>query len=225
MVRGDGRGAGEVRRGTGAFHPSLMASWCSLEVVESIPRRPLMFCDSAPDWLRCQAIEGWETGLPIAGARLGHKHTTLCPVISLTAVQTEIAYPTFDTTWGIAEMESEQWARLCKDKACGLRRGAWYRVVRGEPDGVVLALGRDEITVSRDLLEFVSTRPVKWTVVERSRRSISLLARWGMRYAVCPSCRLRQVPTGQPTTLRCGRCNELFEVAWDEPFIVGDSGS
>jgi hypothetical protein len=122
-------------------------------------------------------------------------------------------------------MASEQWARLRKDKACGLRRGAWYRVVRAEPDSVVLAVRRDEIPVSRDLLEFMSTRPAKWAVVERSLKSLSFLTRWGKRYAVCPCCRHRQVPTGQPRTLRCERCNELFEVAWDEPFIVGDSGS
>ncbi len=172
-----------------------------------------------------RASRGRKTALRIASARCGYKHFTYRPVISLTEVQAGIAYPAIDSTWGIAVMASEQWARLCKDKACGLRRGAWYRVVRAEPDSVVLGVGRDEIPVSRDVLEFTSARPAKWSVVERTRGSISLLARWGRRYSVCPSCRQRQAPTGRPRTLRCEKCNEVFEVAWDEPFIVGNSRS
>jgi hypothetical protein len=122
-------------------------------------------------------------------------------------------------------MASEQWARLRKDSGCGLRRGAWYSVLSAEPDNVVLAVHRDEIPVSRDLLEFTSTRPAKWTLVIHSRSFLSFLVRWGRRYAVCPNCCQRQVPTGQPRTLQCERCNGLFEVAWDEPLNVGGSGS
>ncbi len=143
-------------------------------------------------------------------------------MISLTEVQIGIAYPAVDSARGNAEMPSQNWARLCKDRACRLRRGAWYRVVRTEPDNVVLGLGRDEIPVSRDVLEFTNTRPAKWSVVECERRSISPLVSWGRRYAVCPSCRQRQAPTDRLSALRCTRCNELFEVAWDEPFIVGE---
>ena len=32
-----------------------------------------------------------------------------------------------------------QWARLNADQSCGLRRGAWYRVVRLTPDEAVLS--------------------------------------------------------------------------------------
>jgi hypothetical protein len=122
-------------------------------------------------------------------------------------------------------MASEHWARLSQDKACGLRRGAWYRVVGAEQDSVVLAAGGGEIPVSRDVLEFMSSRPAMWSVVERNRGSISLQGRWGRRYAVCPSCRQRQSLTGRPRTLRREKCNDLFEVSWDKPFIVGNPGS
>lgn len=122
-------------------------------------------------------------------------------------------------------MEFEQWARLSQDKACWLRRGAWYKVVRADQDRVVLSVGWDEMIVPRDVLEFMTDRPAKWSIVERSRGSISLLAKWGRRYAVCPSCRARQAPTGRQRTLRCKRCNELSDVAWDEPFIKGYSRS
>lgn len=118
-------------------------------------------------------------------------------------------------------MASEQWARLSRDESCGLRRGAWYRVVSAEPGTTVLAVGGNEITVPRDVLEIVNIRPATWSVVERSSGSISLLARWGKRYAVCPSCRQRQTAKGLPRSLRCKSCNGLFEVAWDEPLLVG----
>jgi hypothetical protein len=118
-------------------------------------------------------------------------------------------------------MASEYWARLSEDTACGIRRGAWYRVVRAEQDRVVLAVGRQELDVPRDVLEFMTDRPMKWSVVERGSGSFSLLARWGKRYAVCPSCRRRQAPRGQPKTMRCDCCNALFEVEWDHPFVVG----
>ena len=101
----------------------------------------------------------------------------------------------------------------------------WYRVIRTEQDNVELAVGTEEITVPRDILEFANSRPAKWAVVERSSGSISLLTRWGKRYAVCPSCRQRQAPKGRPGSMRCNKCNALFEVAWETPFIVGGSRS
>jgi len=120
-------------------------------------------------------------------------------------------------------MASEHWARLRMDNACGLRLGAWYRVARVESGSVVIAVGGDEIHVPREALEVVEIRPELWSVVDRRVGSISLLARWGACYAVCPSCRQRQVPIGRPRTQRCNRCNEAFEVAWDEPIIAGYS--
>ncbi len=142
-------------------------------------------------------------------------------VTSLTAVPTKLPHAIPEATQRKVEMASEHWARLSKDESCGIRRGAWYRVVRAEQDHVVLAMGRDEMIVPRDVLEFLTDRPAKWSVVEGRRGSISLLAKWGRRYAVCPSCRRRQGLKGRPRILRCQRCNELFEVGWDDPFIVG----
>ena len=118
-------------------------------------------------------------------------------------------------------MESTLWARLGQDKACELRRGAWYRVVRVKPGGVVIAVGQDEKTVPRQFVELVTARPRRWSVIERGQGSFSLLAKWGKHYIVCPSCRRRQAPTNRPQSMRCLGCNELFDIAWDEPFVVG----
>jgi hypothetical protein len=120
-------------------------------------------------------------------------------------------------------MESSNWVRLRHDEACGLRRGAWYRVVRTQHDSVVVTVGPDELTVPRDILQFMMDRPAKWSVVERGQGSASLLAKWGKCYAVCPSCRQRQAPIGRPRILRCESCNGLFEIEWNHPFIVGHS--
>jgi hypothetical protein len=119
-------------------------------------------------------------------------------------------------------MASEQWARLRRDKACGLRLGAWYRVSRASSDIVVIAVGRDEIPVSRGGMEVLGTRPAVWSVVDRRAGSRSLSARWGTCYTVCPNCRERQLPLGRPRKQRCEKCNQVFEVAWDEPVFGGN---
>ena len=118
-------------------------------------------------------------------------------------------------------MVSGQWARLSEDVNCGLRRAAWYSILSADSDSVVLAVHRDEKRFSRDLLELSRNRPAEWTMVIHGRHSVSFLARAGKRYAVCPTCRHRQVPIGRPKTLRCQKCNGLFEIAWDRPFNVG----
>src|SRR5438034_10445031 len=38
---------------------------------------------------------------------------------------------------------------------------------------------------------------------------------WGATYAVCPACRHRVPLRGQPTEMRCPKCNGVFEIAWD----------
>jgi tRNA(Ile2) C34 agmatinyltransferase TiaS len=44
-------------------------------------------------------------------------------------------------------------------------------------------------------------------------------AGWGDRYAVCPACRGRAPLAGQHTNMRCTRCNGLFDIAWNEPYL------
>ena len=115
-------------------------------------------------------------------------------------------------------MASTHWARLSEFSNCGLRRGAWYRVAGVEPARALVEVGGGAIPISKDVLEIRSSRPANWTVVVNNSKSLSFSARGGKRYAVCPCCRQRQVPMGQPTTLRCQKCNGLYNVAWDEPF-------
>ena len=117
-------------------------------------------------------------------------------------------------------MPAEQWARLCEEVDCGLRRGAWYRVVSVGPSEVAVSVCGEKRPVSRQSLEIVTTPPPRWTVVAFSRK-VAVPTRWARDYAVCPSCRTRQLPVGQPNKLRCDRCNGLFEVAWDESYLAG----
>ena len=117
-------------------------------------------------------------------------------------------------------MAFEQWARLCEDVCCGLRRGAWYKVLFAGHDLVVVDVERERLLIPRDVLEFVDARPASWTVVLHTRESVSFPPHRGKRFAVCPNCRLRQVPTGRPHMLRCQRCNGLFEVDWQQPIVV-----
>jgi hypothetical protein len=117
-------------------------------------------------------------------------------------------------------MASEQWTRLREDVDCGLRRGAWYKVLFAGHDLVAVNVERERLLISRDVLEFVEKRPALWTVVLHTRESVSFPPSRGKRFAVCPNCRSRQVPIGRPSSLRCQRCNGLFEVDWHAPMVV-----
>src|SRR5947199_7140155 len=82
-----------------------------------------------------------------------------------------------------------QWARLNADLSCGLRRGAWYRVVRLTPDEAVLQVPRrEQVRVPRHYVETLSNRPRHWTVVPRllrDRKSTRLnSSHLGISYAV-----------------------------------------
>jgi hypothetical protein len=122
-------------------------------------------------------------------------------------------------------MNSVQWARLSRDMDCGLRRGAWYRTIAVGSAEVALAVHGKTRSISRNALEIVSTKPTRWTVVANAGNATLIPARWARGYAVCPNCRMRQLPMGRPQLLRCDGCNGLFEVAWDEPYLsrFGDS--
>ena len=70
-------------------------------------------------------------------------------------------------------MMSEQWTRLREDVYCGLRRGAWYKVLFAGHDLVAVNVEQEKLLVPRDILEFVDVRPALWTVVLHTRESIS----------------------------------------------------
>ncbi len=113
-----------------------------------------------------------------------------------------------------------QWARLRTDVNCQLRRGAWYRIVRLAPLEVVVEVNQQPLPVPRPFVEIVSTPPRRWTVVPRPRPATRVPPSWGTKYAVCPHCRDRAPLHGRSSSMRCGRCNGHFEVAWDEPYLA-----
>ena len=118
-----------------------------------------------------------------------------------------------------------QWARLNADQSCGLRRGAWYRVVRLTPDEAVLQVPRrEQVRVPRRYVDTLSNRPRHWTVVPRSRGAEAEAERppagWHARYAVCPACRTRAPITGYAVEMRCPGCDGLFSIAWEEKYLT-----
>ena len=103
-------------------------------------------------------------------------------------------------------MAMVSWARLLGVSACGLRRGAWYKVLARSASDVQLQVHRGVAQVPRALLELRDRPPSEWTVVPAA----------GARdtYVVCPNCRARQpLPDKHLTIARCPRCNEAFAVA------------
>jgi hypothetical protein len=117
-------------------------------------------------------------------------------------------------------MASPQWARLRTDVNVKLRRGAWYRILKLGAQEAVLDVNRQAVPVARTLLQIVQEPPQRWTVVPAPRNAVRFPSSWGPRYAVCPACRSRSPLQGEPSTLRCTRCNGLFDVAWNEPYLL-----
>jgi hypothetical protein len=116
-------------------------------------------------------------------------------------------------------MVQQQWARLHSDVNVKLRRGAWYRILKLGAIEAVLDVNRQPHAVARGLLQIVQAAPIRWTVVPAPRNALRFPVGWGDRYAVCPSCRGRAQLEGQPHNMRCTRCNGLFDVAWNEPYL------
>ncbi|HEX4601399.1 MAG TPA: hypothetical protein VH116_08400, partial [Gemmatimonadales bacterium] len=109
-------------------------------------------------------------------------------------------------------MAQLQWARLKGSANCGLRRGAWYRVVQLTSRDAVVDVTRKRVNLPRSALQFVSVPPRSWTVVPRPPDATGLATGWGATYAVCPSCRNRAPLQGSPQRLACPRCKGLFRV-------------
>ena len=57
------------------------------------------------------------------------------------------------------------WARVAGDVNVGVRRGAWYQVIRLTPEAAWLDLTHRTLSVPRECLEIVTVRPDAWSVV------------------------------------------------------------
>jgi hypothetical protein len=122
-------------------------------------------------------------------------------------------------------MLEQQWARLREDVDCGLRRGAWYRTVVRSWTEVLLEVHGRRKSVPVQYLELEAKRPNSWTVVTNASNAAVIPERWARGYAVCPRCSYRQLPVGQPSSLRCDDCGGVFDVAWDKPYLTPMSGN
>ncbi len=119
---------------------------------------------------------------------------------------------------GVGGVSKFQWARLQADVDYKLRRGAWYRVLRLTALEAVVDVHGKPVTVPRPFLEIVRTPPRRWTVVSRPPGTGQRAAGRHTMYAVCPSCRHRMPVRRRPAAMRCQRCKDVFEVAWDESY-------
>ncbi|HXF94563.1 MAG TPA: hypothetical protein VNI61_00535 [Gemmatimonadales bacterium] len=117
-------------------------------------------------------------------------------------------------------MPGLRWGRLQLDVDCHLRRGAWYRVVELQGMQAVVDVNQRPLPVPRYALEVVSTPPKRWSVVPAPRNAAKLPREFTPRYAVCPNCRERQPLRDRARTLRCGRCRGVYEVAWNEGYLL-----
>jgi hypothetical protein len=122
------------------------------------------------------------------------------------------------TGGGATVPDAPQWARVRVDANCGVRRGAWYEVLKLTAEEAVLNVRERPMHIARPFLQVVPLRPQRWSVVARPRDAIDLPLSWGSRYAVCPSCAHRRSLAGQPTELECPKCRGVFPVAWSDPF-------
>jgi hypothetical protein len=113
-----------------------------------------------------------------------------------------------------------QWARLQVNTPSPLRRGAWYRILKLTSMEATLNVKGKPFSVPRAQLQLASEPVLQWTVVPAPRSSARFPSSWGQQYGVCPSCRERAQLVDHPTSLRCHRCNALFDVAWDEHYLA-----
>ena len=119
-------------------------------------------------------------------------------------------------------MAPTKWARVYRSETYGLRRGAWYPVVR-ESDSTVIILdvNKENRLVNREGLEIRETKPEVWSIVRRSpdqeaaqRASDASL---GPVYGVCPECQNRILMTTRPESYTCPKCGIEHDVDWDHP--------
>jgi len=121
-------------------------------------------------------------------------------------------------------MPELSWARLATDLRCGLRRGAWYRVIREADGQVIVDVDHRPATVLREYLEVVNVRPDRWTIVERPSDAAGPAAAWGPSYGVCPHCSHRAPLVRPVVEARCSKCGGTFLIDWSAPYLAGDGG-
>ncbi|MBI1723317.1 MAG: hypothetical protein HYR48_05355 [Gemmatimonadetes bacterium] len=102
-----------------------------------------------------------------------------------------------------------------------MRAGAWYPVVADNGEArVVLRIGERRVAVPRRLLEFRDSRPIRFTVVNRTpddpNPARGTPADLGRTYGVCPACGSRLALYGAPPVATCRACGHRGEVAWWE---------
>lgn len=116
-------------------------------------------------------------------------------------------------------MSALHWVRLWTSERCGLRLGGWYRATALTAREAHVSVRGQLVKVSRALLEVRVTPPSEWTVVRGPLAATRLGGAVRDGYLVCPNCRHRDPLPGTciPRT-RCARCNEVFPVAWSEPY-------
>ncbi len=110
------------------------------------------------------------------------------------------------------------WARVAGDVNVGVRRGAWYQVVRLTPDAAWLDVFQRTRSVPRDCLEIVTVRPDVWSVVDRPYDAVELPVKWGSRYAVCPRCSRRAALPERAAEMECPACERVFPLRASQPF-------
>lgn len=116
-------------------------------------------------------------------------------------------------------MSAVHWVRLRTSARCGLRLGAWYRVTALTAQDAQVSVRGRLVKVSRSLLEVRLTPPTEWTVVCGPLPAARLGGGVRDGYLVCPNCRHRvPLPETRVPDMRCARCNEVFPVAWSEPY-------
>ncbi len=114
-------------------------------------------------------------------------------------------------------MPSFQWARLKAMLKSPLRLGAWYRILKLTSTEATVDVKGKPVAVPRAQLQLSPTPSLRWAVVPAPKNAPRFPSTWGPQYAVCPNCRDRAPLEGQPATMRCHRCNGLFDVGWNEP--------
>ena len=118
--------------------------------------------------------------------------------------------------------EVPPWARVTGDVNVGVRRGAWYQVVRLTSDSAWLDVLHRTLSVPRECLEIVTVRPEVWSVVPRPYDAVDLPVSWGSGYAVCPRCSRRAALPERAVELLCSGCRQVFRIR--RPQSLADTG-
>jgi hypothetical protein len=118
--------------------------------------------------------------------------------------------------------EVRPWARVAGDVNVGVRRGAWYQVVRLTTEAAWLDVPYRTLSVPRECLEIVTVRPDLWSVVARPYDAVDLPVKWGSGYAVCPRCSRRAALPEGPVEMLCPGCHKVFRIR--PPQRLADTG-